>query len=179
MKFIKPNLFIEWEILLSFWLRKELPSKYKRCDCLFWIGGHWLIEENLKESNVVIGVENREGTAELPLDWDFKQLFENFNESEFIKVWHDVGHSKIKDLKKLYSQQQLIENTLPNIVGWHLHDCSDTCKDHVAIGKGDINFDALKQYFNPQKHIFTLELNYKVKTADAKDSLKRVQDLLA
>ncbi|MBR7105599.1 MAG: TIM barrel protein [Opitutales bacterium] len=137
------------------------------------------IEENLKESNVVIGVENREGTAELPLDWDFKQLFENFNESEFIKVWHDVGHSKIKDLKKLYSQQQLIENTLPNIVGWHLHDCSDTCKDHVAIGKGDINFDVLKQYFNPQKHIFTLELNYKVKTADAKDSLKRVQDLLA
>ena len=137
------------------------------------------IEENLKESGVVIGIENREGVGELPLDWTFKKLFELLGEREFIKVWHDVGHSKIKDLKCLYSQQQLIEDTYEQIVGWHLHDCSDTAKDHSAIGKGSIDFNTLKQYFNPQKHIFTLELNHKVKTAEACDSLKRVQDLLA
>ncbi len=137
------------------------------------------IKEELEKSSVIVGVENREGVCELPLDWTFKQLFDEIGESDVIKVWHDVGHSKIKELKHLYSQEKLIEETLDKIVGWHIHDCDTDCKDHIALGDGCINFDQIKKFFNPQKHIFTLELNSRVRSAQAADSLKRMQDLLS
>ncbi len=137
------------------------------------------IKEELEKSSVIIGVENREGVCELPLDWTFKQLFDEIGESDTIKVWHDVGHSKIKELKHLYSQEKLIEDTLDKIAGWHIHDCDANGKDHIALGDGSINFNQIKKYFNPQKHIFTLELNARVRSAQAADSLKRMQDLLS
>ena len=137
------------------------------------------IEEHLKKSNVFMGIENREGISELPLDWTFSALFEKIGNSPTIKVWHDLGHSKIKEIKHLYKQQQLIEDTYDKIAGWHIHDCTNAGKDHLALGEGCINFESLKQYFDSSKHIFTLELNYKVRSAQAADSLKRFQDILS
>ncbi|MBE6413787.1 MAG: hypothetical protein E7035_04450 [Verrucomicrobiaceae bacterium] len=137
------------------------------------------IETNLEQADVFIGIENREGIAELPLDWTFNELFEIIGERKSIKVWHDLGHSKIKELKHLYTQRQLIEQTIDKIAGWHIHDCTQEGQDHLGLGDGCIDFKSLKEYFNPQKHIFTLELNSKVRSVKASDSLKRVQDLLA
>ncbi len=132
----------------------------------------------LSKKNIKIGVENRDNAPELPLDWNFDSFMSGLSEFPLIKAWHDVGHSKKKELMRLNSQLELIESTIDKIVGWHLHDCSKSGKDHIAIGKGDIDFTALSKFFNPQKHIFVLELNRAVRTQDAIDSLKRVQDML-
>ncbi len=137
------------------------------------------IKEDLEKADVFIGVENREGIAELPLDWTFKQLFDEIGNSPAIKVWHDLGHSKIKELKSLYKQEQLIEETSDKIAGWHFHDCDEEGRDHGALGDGKINFEALKKYFKPNEQIFTLEISARVKSASVVDSLKRMQDLLA
>ncbi len=137
------------------------------------------LEEELKKASVFIGVENREGVCELPLDWTFKELFDEIGTSPTIKVWHDTGHSKIKELRHLYSQEKLIEDTFEKIAGWHIHDCSENGKDHIAIGEGCVNFQSIKKYFKPKEHIFTLELNSRVRSAQAVDSLKRMQDLLS
>lgn len=136
------------------------------------------ISPDLEKAGVFIGVENRDGLSELPLDWTFAELFERLSKIPAVKAWHDLGHSKKKELQFLYNQQRLIEETLPHIGGWHIHDCDADGRDHIALGEGCIDFAAIKKYFDPSKHIFTLELNAKVRSAQAADSLKRFRDLL-
>ncbi len=159
------------------YLKKSAKRALKK-DYQYLLENLTLIEPYLQQAGVFIGVENREGVAELPLDWTFAELFSYIGNRQSIKVWHDLGHSKIKELKHLYRQHALIEQTYDKIAGWHIHDCTIEGRDHLALGDGCINFDELKKYFDTQKHIFTLELNYKVRSAQAADSLKRVQDLL-
>lgn len=135
------------------------------------------IDEFAKGKNILIGLENREGADELPLDWNFEVLVDGLKNDTQAKSWHDVGHSMRKQLLGMGSQLDLVERTADSLIGWHLHDCTKEGKDHVAVGKGCIDFKALAKFFNPQKHIFTLELNRAVSPQDAADSLKRVQDL--
>ena len=143
------------------------------------------IEKNIREiadfasqKNILLGLENREGAGELPLDWNFEVLVNALKNDTPARTWHDVGHSMRKQLEGFGEQTDLLERTKDSLIGWHLHDCSEEGKDHIAIGKGCIDFKKISQYFDKQKHIFTLELNRSVRSADAMDSLKRVQDLL-
>ena len=137
------------------------------------------IHELAVEKGVLIGIENRDGISELPLDWNIEKLFEMTGELANVKGWHDVGHSMRKEQMLLCKQLELIERTKDMLIGWHLHDCTDDGQDHVAIGKGVINFAEISKFFDKQKHIFTLELNYAVKREDAVDSRKRVEDMLS
>ncbi len=142
------------------------------------------IEKNIRaiseiaiEKNILLGLENREGADELPLDWNFEKFVNILKFDTPARTWHDIGHSMRKQLMGMGNQIDLIERTQDSIIGWHLHDCSDEGKDHIAIGKGRIDFKKISQYFDKSNHIFTLELNRRVKKSDAIDSLKRVQDL--
>lgn len=132
-----------------------------------------------EEKGVLIGIENRDGLSELPLDWNIETLFEMADGLPNVKGWHDVGHSMRKEQMLLCKQIELIEKTKDRLIGWHLHDCTAEGQDHVAIGKGVINFAEISKFFDRQKHIFTLELNYAVKREDAIDSRKRVEDMLS
>lgn len=143
------------------------------------------IEKNIREiseiasqKNILLGLENREGAEELPLDWNFETLINNLKSDTPARTWHDTGHSMRKQLEGFGEQTDLLERTKDSLIGWHLHDCSDEGRDHIAIGKGCIDFNKISKYFDKQKHIFTLELNRSVRSADVSDSLKRVQDLL-
>ncbi len=137
------------------------------------------LAKDLEDSGILIGMENREGIAELPLDWNFEALIEACKDYSYAKVWHDVGHSKIKEILGLTTQLDLLEKTSENICGWHLHDCNSSGKDHIGIGKGDIDFQALKKYFDAKKHIFVLELNAMVDVEDVIYSRKFVEDILS
>ena len=134
-----------------------------------------------RENGVDLAVENRDSPSELPLDWNFEKLIGLAKEKGLAQVcsWHDTGHSMRKQLALLCRQTELIERLLGSLRGWHLHDCSKEGKDHIAIGKGCIDFQSIARFFDKRKHIFTIELNRSVRTRDAADSLKRVQDLLA
>lgn len=131
-----------------------------------------------KNSEAVCCVENREDPQELPFDYDVEIFMEAMQEFPRLRLWHDVGHSRKKELMRLSDPLEYAEKSAPLLAGWHLHDCDDFGKDHIAIGKGNVNFSALRKFFDPQKHIFTLELNHAVKRQDAIDSRKRVEDML-
>jgi len=137
-----------------------------------------LINESAKDGQILLGLENRESYSELPLDWDIKAFFATLKECTQARFWHDVGHSKRKELARADTQLALAERTCDIVCGWHLHDCSAEGKDHIAIGKGCVDFKAISKYFNPKEHIFTLELNRNVAKYDAIESLKRVQDMM-
>ncbi len=161
-------------------VKKFMASAQKRAEKIDYKN----IEKNIRaisdiatEKDLLLGLENREGADELPLDWNFEKLVNALKIDTPARTWHDVGHSMRKQLLGFGDQIELIERTKDSIIGWHLHDCSNEGKDHIAIGKGCIDFKKISQYFDPSKHIFTLELNRAVRSRDAIDSLKRVQDL--
>ena len=137
------------------------------------------IIELAKAANLELCIENREHPSALPTDQTFPELMQMFADIPQVNAWHDVGHSKIRELSQLGNQLEFAETILPYQRGWHLHDCSENGKDHIAIGKGIIDFKGLSKFFDKEKHIFTLELNnHAVSRKEAADSLKRIQDLL-
>lgn len=137
------------------------------------------VSEKFEESSVKIGIENRDQIPELPLDWNMANMYKKyFSNSKVAFLWHDVGHSMKKQLLGLYNQLKLAEEIAPYQIGWHLHDCDENGKDHIAIGKGIIDFKALSKFFDVKKHIFTIELNKAVSIEDAIDSRKRLEDII-
>lgn len=161
---------------------KKILSKFKADASRLSLKQYRRILENLKktedlleENDTLLCLENRDGYAELPFDCNMERLFENAHKN--VKSWHDVGHSKIKELAGIQSQTELAEKLAPTLAGWHLHDCDKDGRDHLGIGEGDVNFKALAKYFNPKNHVFTIELNKRVERSSASDSLKKIQDL--
>lgn len=136
------------------------------------------LHPGLLNRSVLLGIENREAPCELPLDWNFPALLDSLSPLPQVRAWHDVGHSKKKELCGLGLQTELVEKTAGKICGWHLHDCSESGRDHIAIGEGCVDFKSISAFFDPQRHIFTLELSSRVPRSGVADSLKRVQDML-
>lgn len=138
-----------------------------------------IINESLKQKNLLLGVENRDGYCELPFDTKFAEFAKRESELSNVRAWIDIGHVAVKSLRKVIDFEKFVEEVSPFICGWHLHDCTMESKDHRAIGKGFIDFDFVKKYFDVKKQIFTLELSAKVETQDAIDSKKRLEDMFA
>lgn len=145
---------------------------------------HGRIMENLKlanekfsEKGVLIGVENRDGFAELPFDTMFADFARECSSLSNVRAWIDIGHAQIKSLRGVIDLEAFLDSLRGLVCGWHLHDCTDSCRDHRGIGKGSIDFSLVKKYFDPASQIFTLEINPRVDEADVADSLKRVEDM--
>ncbi len=137
------------------------------------------IGKEFEEAGVLIGMENRDNLGELPLDWNFGELMELCKPFPAAKIWHDIGHSKIKELYGICAQEKLIEDTLEHICGWHVHDCTNGAKDHLALGRGDVDFGRIKKYFDREKHLFVLEMSASVTREEIVSSKKILEDLLA
>lgn len=161
-------------------MKKFLGSAARRSkrDYASMIANFAAVSESAREKGIFLCIENREHVADLPLESNFCELMAAFAEVPQVRAWHDVGHSMIKQLSGFCKQMEFAESIIGYQAGWHLHDCTENGRDHVAIGSGSIDFRALSRFFDPQKHIFTLELNSAVDRQDAADSLKRVQDLM-
>lgn len=137
------------------------------------------IAADFEDSEILMGIENREGVGELPMDNTFSDMLELAKKHDFVRAWHDIGHSKIKELMGFCTQVELLEKTAKNIAGWHLHDCDQNGKDHQGIGKGCIDFQSLKRFFDAKNHLFILEINSAVPEADVVDSRKFMEDILS
>lgn len=137
------------------------------------------LEDSLKGSNINIAIENRDNAPELPFDWNLDKAHKDFfDDIAYTKSWHDIGHSKKRELYGLYNQEQLIKDTHKRIIGWHLQDCTNQGKDHLALGEGDVDFKRISKYFDKEKHLFIFELNNKQDRQKVIDSKKILEDLL-
>ncbi len=137
------------------------------------------LEELLKDSNINIGIENRDNPPELPFDWNLDQAHKDFfDDIPYAKSWHDVGHAKKRELYGLYNQEKLLEETRNRLIGWHLQDCDEEGKDHLALGEGCVDFKMLSKYFDKNKDLFIFEINNRQDRQKVIDSKKILEDLL-
>jgi len=130
------------------------------------------IEEFARDHSVELGVENREGLTELPLDEDHSEFIKSFDEESPFSYWHDTGHAEIKALYGLLDHEQRLEEIKSHTIGYHLHDVSDSGDDHQEIGTGIVDFSMISRFIDKVNHALVLELSPQL----SEDAIKRSKD---
>ena len=111
-----------------------------------------------KDKGIRIGVENREGFLETPLDEDIPSFVSDYVDSGALGAWHDCGHAKIKEQLGVIDHAQFMEQTHQHLMGYHLKDVTPNGWDNQTLGSGTVDFEMLKKYFRPE-HVLVVELS--------------------
>tara|TARA_R110002096_G_scaffold285073_9_gene478907 strand:+ start:2151 stop:3005 length:855 start_codon:yes stop_codon:yes gene_type:complete len=110
---------------------------------------------------IQLGAENREGLLELPLDEEFPEFLKQFDVAGPVQYWHDTGHAQIKHRQGLLDHRTHLEAVADRLIGFHLHDVSETGKDHQVPGTGTIDFKMVGEFIRPE-HTLIAELSPKL-----------------
>jgi sugar phosphate isomerase/epimerase len=122
-----------------------------------------------RQHGILLGVENREGLVELPIDDEMACFLDELPGSELVGYWHDSGHAAIKEQYGLLDHRaHLLENGR-RLVGFHLHDVNESGRDHQPIGCGIIDFGMIAGFFRPD-HVVVLELSPRLSVEEVLNS---------
>ncbi|TVP78622.1 MAG: sugar phosphate isomerase/epimerase [Puniceicoccaceae bacterium] len=110
-------------------------------------------------------LENREGLEEMPLDAAHEALLASLDNPEHAVYWHDTGHAQIKHQMGLLDHRAHLEKMAPRLGGFHLHDVSESGRDHQVPGTGTIDFEMIAEFVRPE-HTLVLELSPKLTTEE-------------
>jgi len=161
-------------------LLTKASARMRRCMPAFFAQTRSSIAEILPyaaEKNMRLGLENREKFGELPLDGDFPVLFDSLPQPGPAGYWHDTGHAELKERMGLTTQRRLLEENAVRLVGFHLHDVDAAGQDHQPIGRGNVDFKMVRQFWRPH-HLLVLEFSPRVDAAEVRESKRRIEDLL-
>jgi sugar phosphate isomerase/epimerase len=125
-----------------------------------------------------LGIENREGLEELPLDAAFSDFLERFDAGAPLGYWHDTGHAQLKQQYGLLNHAEHLEKLSPRLIGFHLHDVSASGKDHQPIGSGTIDFEMIASHVRPE-HTLVLELSPKLSVEEVLSSREHIAEVLS
>jgi sugar phosphate isomerase/epimerase len=154
-------------------LRRRMPPYWQRTqDCVR------SVLDYAAEKKVRLGLENREGFEELPVDADFPSFLAGMPPPSPAGYWHDVGHARLKEGMGLIDHRRQLEDNAPRLLGFHLHDVDAQERDHQEIGTGCIDFDMVSQFWRPE-HLFVIELSPRVTVEGVSASKARIDGLLA
>lgn len=112
----------------------------------------------VRDRRLALGIENREGLEELPMDADFATFLDALGEDAPVGYWHDCGHAQLKHQFGLVDHTEHLEKLSPRLLGFHLHDVSEGGKDHQPPGTGVIDFKMIARFVRPE-HSLILELS--------------------
>jgi sugar phosphate isomerase/epimerase len=122
---------------------------------------------------IKLGVENRQGLEELPLESDFQFLFRELA-SPTLVYWHDTGHAQIKENLGFLPQLMQLESHRDRLAGLHVHDVQFPGRDHCAPGSGTVDFAALKPLIKPD-HIKVFEFSPSLTVEEVKGGIELVK----
>lgn len=156
----------------------ELDAKREAKKGPFWERVKETLKKLLPEAEargLKLGVENREGLEELPLESDFRFLFRELN-SPCLGYWHDTGHAQIKENLGFQPHLMQLESMREQLFGLHLHDVRFPGRDHCAPGTGTIDFAAIKPLLHRQ-HLKVFELSPNLKPEEVKKGIEHLRRL--
>ena len=116
-----------------------------------------LILPEAEKRNLKLGIENRQGLEEIPLEGDFEFFFREFDRPNMV-YWHDTGHAQIKENLGFLHHTRHLESLTGRLAGFHVHDVKFPAADHAPPGCGTVDFAALKPLVQPG-HIKVFELS--------------------
>jgi sugar phosphate isomerase/epimerase len=116
-----------------------------------------LILPEAEKRELKLGIENRQGLEEIPLEGDFEFFFREFDSPNMV-YWHDTGHAQIKENLGFLHHARHLESLTGRLAGFHIHDVKFPAADHAPPGSGTVDFAALKPFIKPD-HIKVFELS--------------------
>lgn len=131
-----------------------------------------------EQKEICLGVENREGFEELPLDADHPGLLGELNRPGTVGYWHDTGHAHIKESMGVLRHREHLAENAAHLVGFHLHDVSVDGRDHQAIGTGKIDFEMVSEFWRPE-HALVIEPAPRLTVDEVLASKRMVEALVA
>lgn len=132
----------------------------------------------VRERGLKLGIENREGLEELPIDKDFATFLDSLGDDSAVGYWHDCGHAQLKHQFGLIDHAEHLEKLAPRLIGFHLHDVSEGGKDHQVPGTGVIDFGMIAGFVRPE-HSLILELSPSLSSDQVLQSRDYIADRLA
>jgi sugar phosphate isomerase/epimerase len=104
----------------------------------------WLIPvvEHAKQAGVRLGIENRAEIDTFPNEFEFKKLFNDFNEP-VLGYWHDFGHAQVRQYLTLLDHAEWLQAAAPRLLGCHVHDVVYPDRDHRIPFTGTVPFKKL------------------------------------
>jgi sugar phosphate isomerase/epimerase len=122
-----------------------------------------------------LGIENRQGLEELPLESDLQFMFRELA-SPALVYWHDVGHGQIKENLSFIRHAMHLESLRARLFGFHIHDVQYPGRDHCAPGTGMVDFTALQPSVKPE-HIKVFELGPGLAVEEVKSGVAHVKQI--
>lgn len=130
-----------------------------------------------QERGIKLGIENRDGLKELPMDRDYEQILDYFGAQETLYYWHDTGHSKIKEILGIANQAAQLEKMKGRTLGIHVKDARNDGMENLAIGEGELDWDHISRYFTSDQ-VITLEVAPDLKTSQIAKSKKLLDAMI-
>ena len=124
---------------------------------------------------VCLGIENRQGLEELPLETDFRFLFRDLPSPNLV-YWHDTGHGQIKENLGFIRHAMHVESLRDRLFGFHIHDVQSPGRDHCAPGSGVIDWAALKPLVKPE-HIKVFEFSPSLTAEEARRGVAQLKQI--
>jgi sugar phosphate isomerase/epimerase len=131
--------------------------------------------EPAERLGVRLGIENREGVEEIPLEEDFPWFFREFPHP-YVGYWHDTGHAQIKENLGFMNQLIHMESLADRLIGTHIHDVQFPARDHCPPGMGTIDFTLFQPFIKPH-HLKVLEMAPGVEPEDIRQGLAHIKSL--
>jgi len=140
--------------------------------------GYASLFDDVRARGLTLGIENREGLEELPLEKAFGDFFQTLGPDAPVGYWHDTGHAQLKHQFGLIDHAAHLEKMGPRLRGFHLHDVSASGKDHQVPGSGTVDFDMIARHIRPE-HALVLELSPSLKSEEVVASRDFIAEKLA
>lgn len=154
-------------------IRRSAPAPLERV-----LASYGQLFEAVRAIGLTLGIENREGMVELPLDAAFEDFFAALGPEAPVGYWHDTGHAQIKHQLGLLDHEAHLAAMAPRLVGFHLHDVSEKGKDHQQPGTGTIDFAMVARHVRPE-HTLVLELSPSLTVDQVRASRDYILETLA
>jgi sugar phosphate isomerase/epimerase len=124
---------------------------------------------------IKLGIENRQGLEELPIESDYRFLFREIPGPSLV-YWHDTGHAQIKENLGFIHHVMHLESLADRLAGFHIHDVQFPGRDHCPPGSGTVDFAALKPLVKPG-HLKVFELRPALTAEEAKKGVEHLKKI--
>jgi sugar phosphate isomerase/epimerase len=124
---------------------------------------------------IKLGIENRQGLEELPIESDYRFLFREIPGPNLV-YWHDTGHAQIKENLGFIHHVMHLESLADRLAGFHIHDVQFPGRDHCPPGSGTVDFAALKPLVKPG-HLKVFELSPALTAEEAKKGVEHLKKI--
>lgn len=128
-----------------------------------------------ENAGVKLGVECRQSLEELPVESDYKFLFQEITSPNLV-YWHDTGHAQIKENLGFLQHAMHLESLRDRLAGFHIHDVQFPGRDHCAPGSGMIDYAALRPLVRPE-HIKVFEFSPGLSAGEAQAGVAHVRKI--